>query len=384
MCATKTIKASTRKSNLVMNALMFKQGGAKVYSFALPGDQLTAIADLSRIKRTGKQKLEGFQRAEIQQHIRQITEYLDKGPGLFPNAVILAMSTRVTFAGKRGTKVSGLNVTGVDAGTLTIPILPEGEKAAWIVDGQQRSLALAKSKNGQLLVPVVAFESSTIETHREQFILVNRARPLSQRLINELLPETDDTLLPKDLAANKVPSELCNLLNTKPSSPLYRRIARTSEKPDRADVIIDSAIIKMIRDRINGTSGALLHLRSDGRKAADLSEMYRLLAAYWTAVAKTFPDAWNLPPQASRLTSAAGVTVMGVMMDRICARIGYGQSNPQAAYEMELSKIAKHCAWTSGRWPDIGMAWNSLEMTSKSSGRVIQLLGAAYVRAGTK
>jgi hypothetical protein len=138
----------------------------------------------------------------------------------------------------------------------------------------------------------------------------------------------------------------------------------------------------MIRDRINGTSGALLHLRGDGRKPAELNEMYRLLTAYWAAVASTFPEAWKLPPEKSRLTTAAGITVMGVMMDRICARIGYGHKNPQAAYEAELTKIAKHCAWTSGEWPGLGMPWNALEMTSRSSSRVMQSLGAAYVRAG--
>jgi DGQHR domain-containing protein len=377
-------KSLGKKESLVLNALMFKQGGARVYNFAIPGDKLSQIADLSRIKRGGRQqRLEGFQRPEIQQHVRQITDYLDKGPGLFPNAVILALCPQVSFTRKRGGKNEDLNVAGVEAGKLVIPVLPQGEKVAWIVDGQQRSIALSKSKNGDLLVPVVAFESASIETHREQFILVNRARPLSQRLINELLPETDDTLLPRDLAANKVPSEICNLLNTKPSSPLYRRIARVSERPSRPDVIIDSAIIKMIRERVNGTSGALLHLRGDGRRSADVNEMYRLLGAYWAAVAATFPDAWKLSPDKSRLTAAAGITVMGVMMDRISARIGYGHKNPQAAYQGELAKIAKDCAWTTGAWPEIGMAWNALEMTNKSAGRIIQLLGALYVRAGS-
>lgn len=371
-----------RTTSLTLNALRFRQGEAKVYSFVLPGDRIAQIADMSRVKREGRDNnLVGFQRAEIQTHVRQIAEYLDKGPGLFPNAVILAIAPSVTFQAKRGPKVEQVTVEGVEAGRLTLPIRPDGQKVAWIVDGQQRSLALSKSQNGQLLVPVVAFESASIETHREQFILVNRARPLKQRLIDELLPATDDSLLPRDLAANKVPSELCNLLNQRPKSPFHGRIARTSLKPDRTDVFVDSAIVRMIRDRLNSTSGALLHLKAGGSGGADLAEMYRLLNAYWSAVAATFPEAWSQSSDKSKLTSAAGITVMGVMMDRICARVGFSHKNAQAVYASELKKIAKECAWTSGSWRSIDMPWNALEMTSKSSNRVIQTLSAAYVKA---
>jgi DGQHR domain-containing protein len=380
--ATKAAAPKTRPGSITLNALRFLQGEATVYSFVLPGDKISQIADMSRIKREGRANaLVGFQRSEIQTHVRQIAEYLDKGPGLFPNAVILAMTPSVVFQAKRGTKVKRVSVEGVESGTLVIPARPDGEKVAWIVDGQQRSLALSKSKNGGLLVPVIAFESQSIETHREQFILVNRARPLKQRLIDELLPATDDTLLPRDLAANRIPSELCNLLNAKPGSPFHKRISRTSLKPDRADVFVDSAIVRMIRERVNGTSGALLHLKASGVRGPHLAEMYRLLNAYWSAVAETFPQAWNLPPEKSRLTSAVGITVMGVMMDRICARVGFSHKNPQAVYAAELRKIAGECAWHTGAWRSLGMPWNALEMTSKSAARVIQVLSAAYVGA---
>ena len=379
-----TTPRATRPKVVTTNALKFKQGSGTIYSFALPGGMLTEVADISRIKRTDNKKLEGFQRPEIQRHVKEITEYLDKGPGLFPNAVILALSSKVAFSKKRGSKIEDLSVTGVEAGKLSIPILPEGEKGAWIVDGQQRSLALSRSQNSDLLVPVIAFESTSIETHREQFILVNRAKQLSQRWINELLPQTDDTLLPKDLAANRVPSSLCALLDARTTSPFHNRVARKSERATRPDVIVDSAVTTMIRDRINGTSGALLHLRSDGRKPPNLNEMYRLLTAYWSAIAKVFPEAWNLPPDKSRLTAAVGISVMGVMMDRISARVGYGHKDMHAVYVTELRKIAKHCAWTSGTWSEIGMPWDALESTSRSSGRVVQFLGALYVRLGAQ
>ena len=54
-------------------------------------------------------------------------------------------------------------------------------------------------------MPVVGFVSPDLETQREQFILVNKAKPLPTRLINELLPEVS-VILPRDLAARQLPS----------------------------------------------------------------------------------------------------------------------------------------------------------------------------------
>src|SRR5262249_48043571 len=148
---------------------------------------------------------------------KAIVEFLDSGPALFPNAIILAVSPEIKFKLARGSRPAGM-IAVADIGTLTIPLRTEGERVAWIVDGQQRSLALSRTKNNDLPVPVVGFVSDDLETHREQFILVNKARPLPTRLINELLPEVS-VRLPRDLAARRLPSELCNLLNKDPASP---------------------------------------------------------------------------------------------------------------------------------------------------------------------
>ena len=68
---------------------------------------------------------------------------------------------------------------------------------------------------------MVAFVSEELSVHREQFILVNKARPLDPRLIDELLPEVD-TVFPRDLSSRKVPSELVNRLGTSPELAFQR------------------------------------------------------------------------------------------------------------------------------------------------------------------
>ena len=122
-----------------------------------------------------------------------------------------------------------------EAGTLRIPLPSEGPKAAWIVDGQQRSIALSQARDKSFPVPVVAFVSEELSVHREQFILVNKAKPLDPRLIDELLPEVD-TIFPRDLSSRKFPSELVNRLHTSPDSPFQGLIQRPSD--DSTDAVV--------------------------------------------------------------------------------------------------------------------------------------------------
>lgn len=363
----------------VVHAVKFVQGSTTVYCFALPGKVITQIADLSRIKKNDSNQLEGFQRQEIKAHVKQITDYLDQGPGLFPNAIILALAPQLLFTKTRGTKVEGA-VEGLETGRLHIPHGGEN-KVAWIVDGQQRSLALAKSTNGDLLVPIIAFESSSLDIQRQQFVLVNRAKPLNQRLINELLPETEDAYLPRDLALNKVPSELCNLLDSNFKSPFFGRISRISQKNTRNDTITDSAIIMMIKDRINLPTGALSHLKGYNSKSIDINLMLKVLIAYWSAVAETFPDAWALPSDKSRLTHSVGIRAMGSLMDRIISRVKINDPNLKGSFNNELKILANKCAWTSGKWPLIDTPWNSFEMTARSLNQLSTVINTLYMQS---
>src|SRR4051812_11555812 len=184
----KTERPNKPKEAILVRALRTIQGkNIPVYSFFMPGGDVTRVADISRIERDESRGLRGFQRREIRAHVKNIAEYLDHGSVLFPNAIILAFSSDIHFKTSRGPMPDGL-INVAQSGTLRIPVRGEGERIAWIVDGQQRSLALAKSRNQGLPVPVVAFVSENLALQREQFILVNKARPLPGRLINELLP----------------------------------------------------------------------------------------------------------------------------------------------------------------------------------------------------
>ena len=376
-------KNKSVNAEVVVRALHTTQGeGLDVYAFFMRGADIVRMADISRVSRDDNDSLRGFQRPEIRSHVKGIVDYLNQGPVLFPNAIILALSPSVHFAASRGTRPTG-DEGIAQSGTLTIPLYDEGQRVAWIVDGQQRSLALSQADNGEIAVPVVGFVSDRLDVQREQFILVNKAKPLPTRLINELLPETSGVLLPRELGMRKVPSELCNLLNRDPASPFFQLIKRPSDgaSPNTA-VITDSAVINMIRSSINNPLGALAIYRTakQGREGADLENMYRLLVTFWSAVRSVFAEAWGLDARHSRLMHSAGILAMGVLMDRIYARIS--PQEDAKVVERELRKVAPACRWTQGVWDSLGVAWNEIQNTPRDIRRLQGALVQAYAGSG--
>jgi DGQHR domain-containing protein len=367
--------ARTEEKSVAVRALRTKQGAFSVYSFFIPGSDISRIAEITRVERDEEDVLKGFQRREIREHVRSIVQYLNQGKVLFPNAMTLAFSSEVKFTQSRGPRPDGLTNIA-QAGTLSIPIREEGERVGWIVDGQQRSLALAQSRNHGLPVPVVAFVADDLQVQREQFILMNKARPLPTRLINELLPETGSILLPRDLASRKIPSELCNLLSRDARSPFAGLIARLSDgKKKPSAVITDTAIVRMIRNSFHSPLGALAPFKAAGKERADLKSMFQILCNYWGAVKVVFPEAWGLPPTKSRLMHSAGIEAMGILMDKVLARHA-GKRNERQAIKSDLTKLAPHCAWTDGRWDVLDIEWNEIQNTSKH----IRVLSDTLVR----
>jgi len=368
-----TRRKPIEQPTLTIRALRTRQAeGIEVYAFFVPGADLLRIAEISRVHRDGEGALHGFQRKEIRTHVRSIVEFLNQGPVLFPNAIILAISPRAIFTRSRGSKPEG-DVQASESGTLRIPIPRNGSKEAWIVDGQQRSIALSQAENHGFPVPVIAFVSEDLSTHREQFILVNKARPLPPRLINELLPEVDGEL-PRDLAPRRIPSELVNYLNTAAESPFRGLVRRLSEDNPSA-VVTDTALIKSVRNSINSPLGALAPFKATPSQPADAVGMLRVLIAFWGGVRDTFPEAWGRPPTESRLMHSAGIEAMGFLMDRIMSRAAINADLRRHSMDA-LTRIAPFCRWTSGRWPDIERDWNDIQTT----GRDIRLLSDQLAR----
>ena len=361
----------------MVRALHTTQGeGLDVYAFFIKGADIVRVADISRIERDATDALKGFQRPEIRQHVKGIVDYLNQGDVLFPNAIILAMSPDVKFAASRGTRPTG-DARVSESGTLTLPIYDEGQRVAWIVDGQQRAIALSQAQHRNLAVPVIGFVSDKLSVQREQFILVNKAKPLPTRLINELLPETSAIVLPRDLVARKVPTELVNLLNQDPASPFYRLLKRASDRASSGAVVTDTALVTVVKNSLSNPLGALAPFKSIGREGSgDIEGMYRILCTYWTAVKAVFPDSWGKDPKQSRLMHSAGLLAMGLLMDAVYARLAPDADVPTV--QREIEKVAPMCRWSKGTWDTLGMAWNDIQNTTPHVKKLQDALVRAY------
>jgi DGQHR domain-containing protein len=341
---------------------------------------LEAVADVSRVSRNDAGKLIGYQRPEVKRHVNDITSYLNGDKIIFPNPIILALSSRVNFTRSRGPEVDdGLGA----AGTIEIPVPKNGEaKPAWIVDGQQRALALARSKRKNFPVPVNGFVADEVELQRDQFLRVNNTRPLPNGLITELLPEVS-TNLPARMAAKKVPSAICDWLNRSPDSPFHCLIRRSSDagKNTRA-VVADTSLVKVIEESLSSTSGCLFPYRNIATGETDADGIIAVLVAYWTAVKRVFPDAWGKLPTQSRLMHGAGIRAMGRLMDRVMAGVNGKSPKAADAAEKELRLVVPVCHWTAGEWEELNdLPWNEVQNTPRHIRVLSNYLIRAYLQA---
>lgn len=352
---------SSRGRVLSRRALRIEQSGsADLFLFVLTAGEILDVADISRVGRGEQGQLIGYQRAAVKQHVANITTYLNSPDPLFPNAIIIALGPGARFTSSRGPKVGdGYAISG----TLAIPLPGPGEqKPGWIVDGQQRALALSRAKNQQFPVPVSAFIADSLEIQRDQFLRVNSTHPLPRGLVTELLPSVSVPISPK-LSARKLPAALCDQLNRDDKSPFYRLIrqASTGAEGRSKAVITDTSLIRALEDSLNQPSGCLFSYLNIATGESDVESIWRLITWYWSAVRDTFPEAWGKPSTQSRLMHGVGIRSMGRLMDRVMSNIDPADQKGPALVRHELSHIAAECHWTSGRWEDLGLAWNELQ-----------------------
>lgn len=353
--------------------------GTPLYLFALAAEEIDLIASVARIGRSEAGKLIGYQRPEKKKHVKQIQDYLDSADVLFPNGLILALPPEVRFRSSRGPATSdGL----VIAGTLEIP-LGEGEdgpRPAWIVDGQQRSLALSRTKNRRLPVPIAGFVADTLELQREQFLRVNTVQPLPANLVTELLPEI--TRVPSGrMPTRKLPSALVDMLNQDPVSPFAGMIKRasTTDEAKKKAIVTDTGLVEALKESLESPSGVLFPYRNIATGTTDTEGIRDVLITYWSAVRNTFPQAWGLPPTKSRLMGGVGIRAMGRLMERVMAHVDAGAPTAIQDAEAELKVIVASCFWTSGTWPELGLPWDELQNTPRHISALSNYLARAYV-----
>lgn len=347
---------------LLLPAVRITQGGGRpVFVFGVDGKDVAEFSAISRLRSGDLGEVLGYQRPEVLSHIAQIREYLEGQAPILPNALVLAFKSTVEF-----TPAAGAGGGPFTHGTLRVEWRSGAEpqaRPAWVVDGQQRLAAIRDANVASFPVCATAFITDDQDVQREQFLLLNSTRPLPKSLIYELLPGTG-ALLPEHLARRRVPAHLTRRLNLEENSPFFGRI-RLATNPK--GVIRDNSLMRMLDHSLS--DGALLRIRLSDLSDEEKEEgMMHVLRVFWTAVARTWPEAWSLPPRRSRLLHGAGVVSLGFVMDEMAEahREDGGLSELRAATELE--QLRDVCFWTAGVWPfGEGRArrWSEVQNTTK-------------------
>lgn len=346
-------------SELRIPALEIHQGPRRtLYTFAIDGKQLPKVAAVARVHRDDDSCLHGYQRPAVLAHIKAIRRYLESTDPLLPNALVVAFDKRVIFESSAQSSPPAYSRPG----TLVIPLdndWSDADKPGWIVDGQQRSVAIREADIPHFPVCVTAFITDDEADQRSQFILVNNTKPLPKGLIHELLP-TASGPLPAQLQVRRLPARLLERLNYDANSPMRRRI-QSPTMPE--GVIKDNSVLRMLENSL--MDGALYRYRNLNLGGGKTEAMLTTVKTFWTAVSTVFEEAWTLPPRKSRLTHGIGIISLGYVMDAIA------DTMPDADDALDIDKVINElailedaCPWTTGTWNfsnGTQRKWNDLQ-----------------------
>lgn len=369
-----TVKSAERV--LVRRALRITQGtGAPVYLFSLTAREILQVAEISRVGRGDHSELIGYQRPEVRQHVKEIIDYLDGDDVLFPNPVIIALPSTVKWTSGRGPKVDDISTSGI----IKIPLC--GAVPGWIVDGQQRALALSRARRQDFPVPVNAFITDSVDVQRDQFLRINNTKPLPRGLVTELLPKVSSPLPPR-LSLRQLPSALCDSLNVRDDSPFQGLIKRASTSPGdrRTAVVTDTSLIDALQESLK-PAGCLFQYRNLSSGENDSTRIWQTVVTYWTAVRDTFPEAWGKPPTKSRLMHSAGIRAMGRLMDRVMSMVDPSGPEVGEAVRKDLAVLAPYCHWTNGKWDELRMNWDEVQSVPRHINELSNYLIRTYHNA---
>jgi hypothetical protein len=162
---------------------------------------------------------------------------------------------------------------------------------------------------------------------------------------------------------------------------LIRRPSQTKAEQAKA-VITDTSLIKVLEESLGTPNGCLYPFRNIATGETDFESISQLLLTYWTAVKKTFPEAWGKTAEKSRLMHGTGLRAMGRLMDKVMPQIVDRGPKGIARAEKELTLIEPMCQWTAGQWDDMGgLKWNELQNVPRHVQMLSWVLIHAYLKA---
>ena len=329
-----------------------------LYLFTLTASELLRVADVSRVSRDPAGELLGYQRPEVKRHVRRHRRVPQRRQVLFPNSIILALVLERPFSSSP--RPGGATTAWPRPARCEIPLPSRARRSpAWIVDGQQRALALSKCKRQRLPRPGQRLRgrrggAAARPVPARQQHQAPAARPHHRVAARGLHARCPATWRP-----GRRPAALCDLLNrtrsrrSRASSAAPRDAgARKRGRRDRHRRGEDARGEPLVPSRLPVPLPQHRHGRDGLRRICA-----ELLVAYWSAVRDVFPEAWGRPPTESRLMHGAGIRAMGRLMDKVMGSIDlHGARAPPAGRGANWPASRPICRWTDGHWENSAAA----------------------------
>lgn len=345
-----------------------------LYVFGVNGRLIQQFASVSSAERSSDGALSGYQRLAVSPHVSEILRYLSQKSAMLPNSIVVAFSGQLRFDPVPGCLRSQWGVPG----TLHVPLPNAGEaKSAFIVDGQQRVSALSQlDPSRQFPVIVTGFASASPELQLEQFVLVNKTKPLPRDLITELLPYVPAASVPSAWQLRRVSSAVLEILRYDSRSPFYGRLRGLGASGEGCN-ISQAAVLGVVESSLKG-NGVLAEYVTNSR-VPDFSAMANIVGTFYGAVAEVWPEAWNGSPWSSRLVHGAGIWAVGGLMDLIMAEVDVTRPRALSSVARRLRVIEECCAWTGGRWPQpLDCSWDAPQNTRQDRRLLAEFLKVQY------
>ncbi|MEW6182278.1 MAG: DGQHR domain-containing protein [Bacillota bacterium] len=254
-----------------LSAILVLQGKFRFYVVSMPSD---VLRDTCFTITREDDPIEGFQRRLDPNRANDIANYIDKGVGSIPTAII----------------VSAQEQTDLKYNSKTKTISFKNQKKAFIIiDGQHRVWGFTLAKNS-IRVPVVIYEGLTRVEEAQLFIDIN----VNQKQVPDSLLLDVKRLLQRETDEEKRYSELFDMFYADPNSVLRGHLVRGENRPGKLSrIMFNKAIADLLRSEL---------LKVPNKKCFDI------INNYLKAVQQIIHE---IEPKARGITKA--VTFQGMM-----------------------------------------------------------------------
>ena len=288
---------------IIIPAVEAKFGKSVAYTFAITPEHLLKLSYVAHRNRgeLGSAGSGAYQRMVKKTRLAAIRKFIEGG-GVFPTNIV------VNFTPPKSGGNSGLRfeqTTQLDGATQNIKLgwlhLPARYQSAWIIDGQHRLLAysgLEKAKKAFL--SVTAFDGLDVSEQSELFTKINsEQKKVSGSLLTELYADLKWNSDNEEEQVQSIVSRAVLYLNSRTSSPFYRRILMA----DEISTDIKCISLKSITDALR-KPGFFLVRRLHGKwiefgplwaakPEPTLKRTRTLLDGWFCAVSKSASNVWS-------------------------------------------------------------------------------------------